>query len=88
MTIDIYLAPSAGDFIYEETSMLIRDGLVVLEDGPVRLDVRTRGEIVVELGSQLSPGRLSPRASDGPGELACLGSLVTYARYLAPPASD
>lgn len=35
--------------------MLFRNGIVVLEDGPVRLDLRTRGEIIVELASELAP---------------------------------
>ena len=35
--------------------MLIRNGLVVLADGPVHLDLRTRNETLVELAGQLAP---------------------------------
>ncbi|GCE09819.1 dihydroorotase [Dictyobacter aurantiacus] len=35
--------------------MLIRNGIVVLTDGPVRLDVRTQGEKISELAAQLVP---------------------------------
>jgi dihydroorotase (multifunctional complex type) len=79
-------AERAGGFIYEETSVLIRDGLVVLEDGPVRLDVRTRGEIVVELGAHLSPG-LEELVVDACGLLVLPGFIDSHVHFREPGAT-
>ncbi|GER91175.1 hypothetical protein KDW_53370 [Dictyobacter vulcani] len=34
--------------------MLIRNGVAVLASGPARLDIRTRGEILIELAEHLT----------------------------------
>ncbi|HLZ62694.1 MAG TPA: dihydroorotase family protein [Ktedonosporobacter sp.] len=63
--------------------MLIRNGIAVLADGPVRQDIRTRGEKVVELAGMLAPeeGEIVVEAA---GRLVLPGFIDSHVHFREP----
>lgn len=63
--------------------MLIRNGVVVLVDGPARLDVRTRAEIIVELAEKLTP-EPGEEVIDATAQLVFPGCIDTHVHFREP----
>jgi dihydroorotase (multifunctional complex type) len=66
--------------------VLIRAGIVVLEDGPVRLDLRTRGEITVELAPSLVP-EPDEHCVDATGLYVLPGFIDSHVHFRDPGAT-
>lgn len=63
--------------------MLIRNGIAVLVDGPVRLDVRTRGEKISELAEQLTP-EAGEQVIDAEGMMVLPGFIDSHVHFRDP----
>ena len=63
--------------------MLIRNGLVVLPDGAVRLDIRTHGEKIVDLAENLTSEQ-GERVVDATGRLVLPGFIDSHVHFREP----
>ena len=63
--------------------MLIRNGLVVLPDGAVRLDIRTHGERIVDLAENLTYEQ-GERVVDATGRLVLPGFIDSHVHFREP----
>src|SRR5258706_363572 len=66
-----------------EYQMLIRNGLVVLPDGAVRLDIRTHGEKIVDLAENLTSEQ-GERVVDATGRLVLPGFIDSHVHFREP----
>lgn len=67
--------------------MLICNGMVVLADGPLHLDIRTRGEKIVELAENLVP-ELEEQIVDANGLLVLPGFIDSHVHFRDPGATQ
>ncbi len=65
--------------------MLIRNGIPVLAEAPARLDLRVRGEIIVEIGSDLQPEQ-DEQIIDATGLLVLPGLIDSHVHFRDPGA--
>jgi dihydroorotase len=65
--------------------VLFRNGIVVLENGPVRLDLRTHGEIIVEMSPQLAP-EPEEQSIDASGLYVLPGFIDSHVHFRDPGA--
>jgi dihydroorotase len=63
--------------------MLIRNGVAVLVNGPVRLDIRTRDEKIVEIAEQLTPEPDEP-VIDANGKMILPGFIDSHVHFRDP----
>ncbi|HEY4384325.1 MAG TPA: dihydroorotase family protein [Ktedonobacteraceae bacterium] len=63
--------------------MIICNGVVVLASGPTRLDIRTRGEILVELAADLTPEQ-GEEVIDATGLLVLPGFIDSHVHFREP----
>ena len=63
--------------------MIIRDGLLILPDGPVRLDIRTHDEKIVNLAENLTP-EYGEYVVDAAGRLVLPGFIDSHVHFREP----
>src|SRR5438270_14101915 len=69
--------------INKECRLLIRNGLVVLPDGPIRLDIRTHDEKMVNLAENLIP-EPEECVIDASGRLVLPGFIDSHVHFREP----
>ena len=75
--VGIIFAPASRAEALQQVEVIVRNGLIVTEDGRQEADIRIRGEIIVEIGPNLAAAA-GARVIDARGMLVMPGAVDTH----------